>query len=384
MRKAEIIVIVISVFIILVLAVMFISYSPSANYENYNTYNSPSQEQYQESEQKSYENCQVEFTEYLIEPKFVQKVGQVGVVHGSGKSIVERSYISLKEEFTGQKVPIYAPTDMTLIQGSHYKNPAAQMNSLPDYALKFDSGCGVEITLGHLKEVVEPIASQLREVKPDSRENQLNRINFKPGDLVGYFIYNPEDVSGFDFVARDKKFINGFINQKRYENGRATNLINGVCPYDFYKGDKKETYYALLGGAGGTLFKIKDCGSASRDVPGTISGMWFLSEEIGNTIYEDYKEGDYGSPISLMGDEESVSIGNLGQTPISRIYSTNPTYKLPAEVTTEHCYQIYPNMNDAQGYAYFKIIDESTINAYYSSTGKCPKSMPEGGKRYYK
>jgi len=380
--------------IVLVLLAFFLFFN---NYNNSNSnsnsdgdYNSDGlansliQNSFSEDFQQNLENCSIEFTDYLVDPKYVLKVGQIGVVHGSGKTIVERSYISVKSNFTGKKVPIYAPVDMTLTSGSHYGNPATAEGSLPDYALWFDAGCGVEVNLAHLKEVVESIALQLPEIKTDSRSIQLEKLKFKAGDLIGYFIYNEGGVAGFDFIVRDQSFTNQFINQERYEGDRARNLIHGVCPYDFYTGEKKQDYYNLLGGAGGKLFNVKDCGNASRDLAGTISGMWFLDKEITGSIYENYyNEGDYGNLLSITGDEESVTIGYLGQSNILRVYSNEPTYKLPTQVMGEHCYQFSSNSVNL-GYAYFKVIDKMTMDIYYTPSGSCPLAMPEGGKRYYK
>lgn len=360
-------------------------FSPTeqANYDKNVIQNSP---QESGNVQNNNEDCQVQFSEYLIDPKYVQKVGQVGVVHGGGKSIVERSYISIENSYRGQEIPIYAPTDMKLIGGAKYKispNP----DYMADYVLKFDAGCGVEVLLGHLKGVVDEIEDSLKPLKTSSAEDEIRPpIQFKAGDLIGSYTQQNIDggVGGFDFVVRDRKVINQFINQERYEDRRADNLISGVCPYDYFVEEKKEAYYNLLGSAGGQIFEVKDCGKASRDQAGTISGMWFLSKEITGAIYEDYNEGDYGSPLSIMGDEEAVSIGNIGTTnALYRIYSNNPTYKLPTQVTSEHCYQIKFGSTD-QGYVYFKIIDESTADVYYSPSGSCPSSMPEGEKRYYK
>ena len=331
------------------------------------------------------ENCDIEFSEYLIDPTKVQKLGQVGVVHGSGLYIVERSYISLKNEFEGQRISVYAPVDMTLISGSHYYNPALPLTSMPDYALWFDAGCNVEVALGHLKEVVEDIAVQLPEAKTHSRSEQLERIKFNAGDLIGNFIYKQGDVAGFDFIVRDKKVTNKFINQERYSGNRASNLINGVCPYDFYTGEKKEVYYNLLGGGGGTIFRVKDCGKISRDLAGTISGMWFMDKDIGESIYDGYKNGNYGTTVSIVGDEERITFGNLGPNNVFWIYANNPTYKLPTEVNGEHCYQIYStNDNNSDGYAYFKVIDDMTMEVYYSPSGQCPSAIPSSAKRYYK
>lgn len=325
------------------------------------------------------------FTEYFVDPKQVQKVGQVGVVHGSGLYIVERSYVSIHDSLVGQKVPIYAPSDLTLRSGSHYYNPAASSTTRPDYALWFDAGCEVEVNLAHLKEVVEPIARELPEPKTDSRSSQLTPLKFKAGDLIGYFVSTPGDVAGFDFIVRDMKVVNDFINSERYAGRRASNLLNGVCPYDYYEPSKKEVYYGLLGGSGGTRFKVKQCGSASRDVAGTLSGMWFLDREPQASIYESYKDGEYGSTLSLVGDEERVTIGNLGQRNTTWVYANNPTYRLPENVTSEHCYQFDGfSPGDRSGWAYFNIISATELEVVYSSTGICPAAFPAGAKKYYK
>ncbi|PJC44583.1 hypothetical protein CO038_03255 [Candidatus Pacearchaeota archaeon CG_4_9_14_0_2_um_filter_39_13] len=332
------------------------------------------------------ENCPLVFTEYLVDPKYLQKVGQIGVVHGSGKYIVERSYISIKQEFWEQKIPLYAPTDMVLRSGSRYN--INNDKYLDDYALDFDAGCGIQVSLGHVKEVVPVVAEKLPEAKGDSRTQSLGDIKFEAGELIGYYVQQRGEgaVAGFDFITRDAGFENTFTNQERYQDRSSQNLLHGVCPYDFYTGEKKEAYYNLLGSAGGKLFEVKDCGSASRDVPGSISGMWFLEKEIKGYPFEEegYKDGDYGSTLPISADEEAVTIGNLGPSKTSRVYSDNPSYKLPEEVTEEHCYQFLQGLEN-QGYVYFKVVDEMSMDVYYSSSGACPAEFPSSGaKRYWK
>lgn len=328
------------------------------------------------------ETCPITFTEYLIEPSFVQKVGQVGVVHGFGKTIVERSYISVKPEFVEQEIPIYAPRDMILVGGAHYQ-VSSDPAYMPDYVLRFNAGCNVEVVLGHLKGVVPAIDALMGPMKNDSREDFFpTPLHFKAGDLIGsYYQQAQGGVAGFDFIVRDRNVINQFTNQERYSEGRADNLISGVCPYDYYTGEKKTAYYNLLGGGGGTVFRVKNCGKASRDVPGTIGGMWFLDQHVVGSIYEYYTDGLYGSPISIAGDEERIAIGHLGtQEPVIYIWSRDASYKLPETVTTEHCYQRSPS-----GYVFFKVLDARTMDVFYSESGTCPSSFPSSGsRRYYK
>lgn len=386
MKKLPVIVLIALVCVIAI--VLFVMYKPVSG-QSATAVASPVElavQKVKKSVIKKGTTCPVIFTEYLVDPTLVQKVGQVGVLHGSGDYLVERSYISVKPNLIDEKIPLYAPADMMLTWGSHYKMSGAGADYLAEYALRFDAGCGIEVSLGHVKEVVEPIARQLPQVKPDSRETKLQPIRFKAGDLIGYYIQQKNGVAGFDFIVRDEHVTATFINQERYANDRARNLIHGVCPYDFYRGEKRDAYYGLLGGAGGTIFQTKDCGSASRDVAGTISGMWFLDKEIVGSIYDTYSDGDYASPITLVGDEEKIAIGNVGSDGKMWVDAkTNPTYMLPTSVRDEHCYQGYINPSMPRGYAYFRRIDDVTMDLYYSRSGTCPKHFPEGkGRRYFK
>ncbi len=172
--------------------------------------------------------CNVEFTEYFVNPDYVESMGEVGVVHGSGKFIVGRSYVSLHDNLT--KIPIYAPTNMVLFKGSHYLDTISSQDEgyLPDYALFFDARCGVTVMLAHLKEVVDSI--DLPEVKKSSAEINLDPVEFEVGDLIGYFIQNA-GVAGFDIMVFDDKVTNKFARKEVEE----TNLLHVVCPYDYYK-----------------------------------------------------------------------------------------------------------------------------------------------------
>lgn len=377
-------VIFLSVILIAVVLAFFI-FLPKSNL-NGNSYNQPSQEQ--NVIQTEDKNCEKPvFTAYFVDPKLIQKVGQIGVVHGSGQFVVERSYVSFLDKPENQKISIYAPTDMILTTGAYYKAPPPandpnfdEEKALPDYVMEFDAGCGVQITFAHLKGAVPSIAEQLPNLQSDSRTNQLKPVEFKAGDLVGYFIQN-SGVAGIDFIVRDEEVTNQFANQERHTFGYGSTFLHAVCPYDYYEENKKQEYYNLLGGAAGTIFNVKECGPMSRDFPGTISGQWFLDKEVKSRIYDYYRDGDYPFALPIIGDEESVTLGGFGGESKHRIYSgSNPTYKLPKDITTEHCYQL-----ESSGWAYFKIVDENTMQVYYSRSGSCPNVFPQNqGKTYYR
>ncbi len=344
-----------------------------------------SSEEFAEAEK---EECEKPvFTEYLVDPALVQKVGQLGFMHGSGIHIVGRSYVSFKDSVT-EKIPVYAPTDMTLDHGAYHKSPDAPEEHMPDYVMNFDAGCGVIIRIDHLKEVIPEIAAEFPELKEDSRTEWVKRIPFKAGDLIGYFIQN-EGVTGIDFIVHDESITNQFANQARHESGyHKSLLLHAACPYDYYEEDKRKEYYALIGGATGQLFKNQECGPINRDFPGTISGQWFLDKDVSGGIYDYYMEGDYGSAFPIIGNEDRIAIGKINGRERTLIYPNYPTYKHPKDVTDEHCYQIHPkeqNPDEWDGYIYLKLVDDETMQVYYSATGDCPEHFPEVGfKTYYR
>lgn len=323
------------------------------------------------------------FTEYFVDLNYIQYFGQIGTVHGSGQFMVERSYVYVSRDFYNKKIPVYAPTKMTLTRGAYYDVSGVQ-NEFPDYALYFDAGCNVEVLYAHLKEVDARIASQFGEPKQDSRTEQLKPVTFNAGEIIGYFILVPDGVAAFDFITHDFDVNNIFANQARHTFGYGDNLLHGTCPYDYYLGEKKERLYELIGGI---AKEEKECGPISRDYNGTISGQWFLEKEVTRASHDYTQEGTYGSSLVIAGDIDRIIIGRLGNRATTFIYPNSSTYKDPKEITTEHCYQIIDSMNPSasKGYIYFKLIDNETLKVIYSENGTCPSTFPQsGGAIYYR
>lgn len=330
------------------------------------------------------EECaSVIFTHYIIDPKFVKFISQLGLVGAGNTEMVGRSYVFVKDEFLEQKTPIYAPTDMRLIRMSYYVDQAIPIeqreSASKDYAMTFEAGCGITITLAHLKELVSPLKEVSPPLSTSSAQVQVKQISLKAGDLMGYYLKKGSfGAGGFDFVMNDQKVINQFANQKRYEYGHGSYNLHTVCPFDYYSGEMKEAYYNIL--------PEKDCGTMGRDKIGTISGQWFLDPDPKSGMGESGKEGDYGVRLPIVRAPDRITIGYIGPANVVWIYPNNPTFKDPKEITTEHCYQNYPvNPSDPQGHVYFKIIDNMTMDVYYSETGTCPSSFQTtGAKRYYR
>ncbi len=167
----------------------------------------------------------------------------------------------------------------------------------------------------------------------------------------------------WDFGAYNTEHTNIFGNNQRYIDNWWLTQLESVCPYDFFEPTKKSEYYALFGPPAGPAGAGSTCRNASRDVPGTIAGAWFLDSGYG---------GDYGPQIALAAAfDGSVRIGGLG-FPMT-IWSGAPD---PATITTEHCYY------DGVGHAYFRLVTDLLVDVYYG-TGSCPPSFPGSGYKTY-
>lgn len=324
------------------------------------------------------------FTHYIVDPKFLKSITQIGGVGGGNTEMVGRSYIFIREELASQKIPLYAPTDMRIIGMSYYIDPAIPIeqreSANKDYAMAFDAGCGVTVSLAHIKELASPLKEISPPLSTSSAHVQVKQVLLKGGDLIGYYLKKDSYSRGFDFVMNDQRVINQFVNQKRYESSSRAYNYHSVCPYDYYQGEMKEAYYELLPG--------KNCGTMEHDKIGTISGQWFLNPNpatgIGGVIFG--RTAGYGNPLPIVKMPDRITVGNIGSSNVIWIYPNSPTYKDPKEITTEHCYQNYPmNPDTPQGYIYFKVVDNMTLDAYFSETGNCPSIFPStGGKRYYR
>jgi hypothetical protein len=141
----------------------------------------------------------------------------------------------------------------------------------------------------------------------------------------------------------------------------------------------KQEYTDLLGfyEAGTTT----DCGSGSKDVAGTLSGIWWLSTS-GTDIEE---QGMYTSPLFIYNNSAGgTSLGYVNKKRY-KIQSDNPTNKDPATITDEHCYSLSSAWDgSSEGYAYFKIISDTEMRLATGTSGSCPSSFPDEYMTYYR
>jgi hypothetical protein len=161
-------------------------------------------------------------------------------------------------------------------------------------------------------------------------------------------------------------------------------FVNAICPFDPYGKSKKAPYLALMGAT--APGQSKTCGNPSKDVKGTISGIWHLSRKQTRETFMGAYDGNYPTPFSLYRDSAGqIVIYELDKQRYI-VGSENSTYKNPAKVKTKHCYNLtqYPG-ETPNGYAYFRVVSDMEMKVAYSGTGTCPATFPrDKAKTYYR
>lgn len=144
-------------------------------------------------------------------------------------------------------VPVYAPADGVIAWGTH----VAQQNERgefdialgDEYALFIELDCNHYLFFDHITEPNDTIKSSL---PADPSHNSISQfldppISIVAGELLG-------ETQGtypggiWDFGVYDRRRMNVFPPSVREVSKRDE---QGVCPYDFYKGDQRENYRLL-------------------------------------------------------------------------------------------------------------------------------------------
>ncbi len=297
------------------------------------------------------------FTHDVIALDQVQVAVPIGQQTAFGGVLSVRSYIHSKPELHGQRLPLYAPVDMTLTQAAYY-NISPDPAYKPEYSLFFDAGCGIQVQLYHVKGVVGVVANVVpKEPVPSSAGQQVTPTPVKAGEQIGWFEGEAGKSVAFDFRVEDSQYTNSFINQQRFANSpEASGELHAVCPYDFYAGEQRARWLSLLGAPSSDPVPGTPCGPISQGAAGTAQGMWFLPEaKVNDLTYRGQtwaqsdvaSAGQYQSQIVLNVDPSgTVRVGGLNaaspmtQMMIGKQGTGSETWKDPRAITPgqEHCW----------------------------------------------
>ena len=318
-----------------------------------------------------------QFTADFINPKYVRAVTPIGEQTGGGGVLAVRSYIHPSQDFAGQELPIYAPTDMTLFSSSYYKPAGSADTYQPEYSLYFDAGCGITVKFFHIKGVVGNVASAAPKVPTSSSAGQgVTPTKVKAGEQIGWYKLGENSVA-FDFWVDNAAITNTFIVQSHWVN---SNALHSVCPYNFYTPEKKAIWLAKLGAPGTDPIPGTSCGTISEGIAGTAQGMWFISAK---TQTDDLVlDGPYQSQIMFTTDAGgTIRIGGLNTSPIlqqTMIAPNSITWKKPEDVSTGSTYC----WSSPQQSIKVHLIDKNSM-AVKVGTGSCDElGTAESGRTY--
>ncbi len=295
------------------------------------------------------------FTRPFTNATLIQFVYPLG---GISTGSPARSYVFVKTAPDGSHlfVPVYAPVNMTL-QGITYANKNyGPLGMRPEYRLEFQVTCEVFLTFDHIPTVESRIAS-LGPSMPanNSRTGVYVSVPVPAGELLGY-TDGTRLAGSWDFMVLNNAKPAFHVNDSRWT---ADQYRYGDCPYDYFAGDLKATYYSLLSTSGTTTTPL--CGKVSQDVSGAIAGGWFQ----GNSTTAQGSRLLVGKFLNYI--EMVVSQAN-GPILDIRDYRSivNPATVMVGQSV---CY------SDGTSYAYLDLVSQLSMRVA-TGTGGCPTQLP--------
>jgi hypothetical protein len=312
-----------------------------------------------------------QFTAHFTDLSKIEFISPIGVVT---HSIIPHSYVWIGIDLEGQvyEVPVYAPVD-SILSGAAFsqgrmQDENGQWVDVAQYSLHFEVSCEVSYHFAHIDRVADWIAAVVPTVPSESSRTIEVRppLSVKAGDLIAY-TSGTISAHNWDFGVYNRSKSNQFINQERYENVDILgNSLYADCPYKYFGDDLRDQLYALLPGA--------DCGSASRDIVGTVEGSWFAEADFDLT--------SSGAALAIGG---TVTPGGEFVVVRShevevRVFPGQSTYLCPERVTSEHCYQ---DQRDEARFAYLRLLSDMELAVVFGD-GACPQEMPDGSHNYYR
>lgn len=388
MKKRRLLMIGIGVSIIIIITVViyfFLIYNSSPKD------NSQTDDQQEDSSVNAESNVsQIVFTHDMFDVNRVDYITPLGDLHGGYEEVnavagVMIDLIVPEYGVTPEPMDIYAPTDMSLEDYAYYKMSEEEG---VEWSLSFRISDGVTMQLWHIDTPVQKIRdAAVSEPKQDSRtEAPKHPVELKAGERIAETV-GTNKANNWNILVYDQTSENKFVNQARYEtNQLGQRLITARCPFDFYPEEEAMKYLKLVGfndRDGAVTGTINSCGSVSRDVKGTIAGIWHFSSDSEEGIKID-KDGVFVTPLAVYKTiSGSITIDMIdGKT--ERILEINDTYKDPTEITSEHCYELVDiDYRSPTGYVFFELVSDTEMEISYSGSGLCPSEFPSENKRSY-
>lgn len=314
------------------------------------------------------------FSHDMFDTSLIKNITPLGELNGGGEEATALNGVMMNIKIVGKKaideVAIYAPTDMKL-QSYAYTEYGGEPAT---WTLRFTINNYLNIRFDHVNKASKAVVKVTtnKPTKNDSTDKMpKEELYLKAGDLIGYTTGTSRG-HNWNIYLYDTRNENTFVNMERYKNDKGRSVyLNSVCPFSYYPSQMQKKYIKLMGAT--APGQSNDCGNASNDIKGTISGMWHLGKEGTSISYQNI----YSTPISIYRSSANEIILAEFDRKRFTITAVNPTFKIPKVINTKHCYKLKDdNDREYSGYAYFKLISENEMEVVYERTGTCPSVFP--------
>ena len=332
------------------------------------------------------DNASPIFTNHITDLQFVSSIVNLGMV--SDNNIAQHTYVHplrpgdsevSEMAYEDRKIPIYAPMEGKIAE-ANWSAPydpvtdSVKVGEDGQYLLYLQVSCQVTIRLAHVAGVVDKLAERLPSTPKfgDSRtDDVVPPVKFEAGEQIGWFLIGGDSM---DFGLFNTEHVNEFINQGRYKFFQQP--LHADCPYDYFQESLRSQYYALFGTPWFTMFPDSHCGTASRDLAGTIAGQWFHEPWPPSGVDPDEAQ-DGGEMAVAIGTHRDGEVAIGGPSFHLKIKTNDTTYADPTTVTTQHCYS-YGGQS-----VFLKVMSDDRL-AVAILPSECPDSMPDEYTTYYR
>lgn len=212
-------------------------------------------------------------------------------------------------QYRSNRVPVYAPADMTI---------SGIITTMTSPYTEYSIGahvCGrLWIAFNHVDELSPSLQTAFNANK--NIQNPQYNISLKAGDKIAM---SSGRSAGFDFRAMDTSHATPTrLNPKAWSPGWTT----AVCGLDWYESATKDALYAKLA----TKRTVNKCGEPAMDIAGTASGAWLpvAHPDFGNW----QGESETFSLVQTNDDPSQYYSSIGGNTSVDGIKSQTYRYKI--------------------------------------------------------
>jgi hypothetical protein len=149
------------------------------------------------------------------------------------------SYIDVTE-----RVPVYAPADATLVEGTKYREDLGGRGEWDQYTFSLVVSCEVFYFFDHVIDPPEKIANAFAgEAAATTHSISIDPIEIKGGEFLGYSAGTGQHNFDFGVINMSQETI--LAGDSQYNHSEK--YRNADCPYKYFDQEKRKVLFDLIG-----------------------------------------------------------------------------------------------------------------------------------------